>query len=132
MFWGQRNLCAALWQSEYDLFLNKNFMKKNVFKRGLMAVISVAFSSDLMFAQSSTSSRTAALTGATNEVKSYFAVACDLFYVVCAIMALVGAFKVYSKWSSGDPDTTKTAGSWIGSLVFAVVVITLIKSFFNV
>lgn len=71
-----------------------------------------------------------ALKQVETDIKSYFDVACGIFYAICAIMALVGAFKVYSKWSSGDPDTTKVAVGWFGSLIFVAVVVTLIKSFF--
>ncbi len=72
----------------------------------------------------------AALKNVETDIKSYFDIACGIFYAICAIMALVGAFKVYSKWSSGDPDTTKVAVGWFGSLIFVAVVVTLIKSFF--
>lgn len=42
----------------------------------------------------------------------------------------VGAIKTYNKFSSGDPDTGKTAASWFGSCVFLIVAATVLKSFF--
>ena len=47
-----------------------------------------------------------------------------------AIVGLIGAIKVYSKFSSGDPDTGKTAGSWFGACVFLIVAATVLCSFF--
>ncbi len=46
----------------------------------------------------------------------YFDPATKLIYAAGAIVGLIGAIKVYSKFSSGDPDTGKTAGSWFRSL----------------
>lgn len=67
---------------------------------------------------------------ATEEVKGVFNTACNLLYAVCAIMAIIGAFHVYSKWTSGDPDVTKAAAGWIGGLIFVGVAITVIKAVF--
>ena len=68
---------------------------------------------------------------ATDLVKSYFDKGVFLLYAVGAVLGLVGAIKVYSKWSSGDPDTSKTAASWFGSCIFLVVVATVLRSFFG-
>ena len=46
------------------------------------------------------------------------------------IKKMRGAIKVYSKFSSGDPDTGKTAGSWFGACVFLIVAATVLRSFF--
>lgn len=43
---------------------------------------------------------------------------------------LEGDIKVYSKFSSGDPDTGKTAGSWFGACVFLIIAATVLRSFF--
>ena len=67
---------------------------------------------------------------ATEEVKGVFNTACNLLYAVCAIMAIIGAVHVYSKWTSGDPDVTKAAAGWIGGLIFVGVAITVIKAVF--
>lgn len=67
---------------------------------------------------------------ATKEVKGVFNTACDLLYAVCAIMAIIGSFHVYSKWTSGDPDVTKAVAGWAGGLIFVVVAIGVIKAVF--
>ena len=67
---------------------------------------------------------------ATTAVTGMFDSAVKLLYAVCAIMACIGAFNVYSKWSNGDPDVTKTAAGWIGGLVFVIVAIIIIQKVF--
>ena len=74
----------------------------------------------------------AGINQATEMVKSYFASGANLMYAVGAIVGLVGAVKVYQKWSNGHPDTGSTAAAWFGSCVFLVVVATVLKSFFGV
>lgn len=69
---------------------------------------------------------------ATNKVAGYFDTGTDLMYAIGAIMGLVGAIKVYSKWNAGEPDTAKVATSWFGSCIFLVVVATVLKSFFGI
>ena len=54
---------------------------------------------------------TQGLTTAATEVKGAFTVVTNLMYAVCAIIGIVGAIQVYSKWSNGDPDTRKAAAS---------------------
>ena len=49
---------------------------------------------------------------------------------VGAVVGLIGGVKCYSKWSSGDPDTSKTAASWFGACIFLIVAATILKSFF--
>ena len=60
----------------------------------------------------------------------YFDPATKLIYAAGAIVGLIGAIKVYSKFSSGDPDTGKTAGSWFGACVFLIIAATVLRSFF--
>ena len=58
----------------------------------------------------------AGITEATNMVTSYFDPG--------------GGIKVYNKFSSGDPDTSKTAASWFGACIFLIVAATILRSFF--
>ena len=75
---------------------------------------------------------TAGINEANTKVRSYFAAGTNLMYAVGAVLGLIGAIKVYSKWNSGDPDTGKVAAAWFGSCVFLVIVATVIRSFFGV
>ena len=47
-----------------------------------------------------------------------------------AVVGLIGGVKVYGKFSSGDPDTSKTAASWFGACIFLIVAATILRSFF--
>jgi hypothetical protein len=74
----------------------------------------------------------AGINEANTKVRSYFATGTNLMYAIGAVLGLIGAVKVYSKWNSGDPDTSKVAAAWFGSCVFLVVVATVIRSFFGI
>ena len=56
--------------------------------------------------------------------------ATKLIYAIGAVVGLIGGMKVYSKFSSGDPDTSKTAASWFGACIFLIVAATILRSFF--
>lgn len=70
------------------------------------------------------------ITDATNMVTSYFDPATKLIYAIGAVVGLIGGVKVYGKFSSGDPDTSKTAASWFGACIFLIVAATILRSFF--
>ena len=72
----------------------------------------------------------AGITQATDMITSYFDPATKLIYAAGAIIGLIGGVKVYSKFSSGDPDTSKTAASWFGACIFLIVAATILRSFF--
>ena len=70
------------------------------------------------------------ITDATSMVTSYFAPLTKLIYAVGAVVGLIGGIKVYQKFSSGDPDPSKTAASWFGACIFLVIVGVVLESFF--
>ena len=70
------------------------------------------------------------ITEATSMVTSYFYPLTRLIYAVGAVVGLIGGIKVYQKFSSGDPDTSKTAASWFGACIFLIVAATVLRSFF--
>ena len=73
---------------------------------------------------------TAGITEATQMVTSYFDPATQLIYAIGAVVGLIGGVKVYNKFSSGDPDTSKTAASWFGACIFLIAAATILRSFF--
>ena len=97
-------------------------MKKRSLFFLLMIITACAFAQD----------GNAGINEANTKVRSYFGSGTNLMYAVGAVLGLIGAVKVYSKWNSGDPDTSKVAAAWFGSCVFLVVVATVIRSFFGV
>ncbi len=72
----------------------------------------------------------AGINEATSMVTSYFDPATQLIYAIGAVVGLIGGVKVYNKFSSGDPDTSKTAASWFGACIFLIVAATILRSFF--
>ena len=72
----------------------------------------------------------AGINEATKMVTSYFDSGTKLIYAIGAVVGLIGGIKVYNKFSSGDPDTSKTAASWFGACIFLIVAATILRSFF--
>ena len=67
---------------------------------------------------------------ATKMVTSYFDLGTKLIYAIGAVVGLIGGIKVYNKFSSGDPDTSKMVASWFGACIFLIVAATIQRSFF--
>ena len=97
--------------------------KKKVF-------LSVAFLWATVYGAFAQGNDVGGITEATNMVTSYFDPATKLIYAIGAVVGLIGGVKVYSKFSSGDPDTSKTAASWFGACIFLIVAATILRSFF--
>ena len=72
----------------------------------------------------------AGINEATSLMTSYFDPATKLCYAIGAVLGLVGGIKTYGKFSSGDPDTSKTAASWFFACIFLIVATTILRSFF--
>lgn len=68
---------------------------------------------------------------ANQNMRTYFEAGINLMYAVGAVLGLIGAVRVYQKWSHGDHDTSKTAAAWFGSCIFLVIVVTVLRSFFG-
>lgn len=100
-------------------------MKK--FKKKLLLTSLAVLSGVGAFAQGNGS---AGINEATQMVTSYFDPATQLIYAIGAVVGLIGGVKVYNKFSSGDPDTSKTAASWFGACIFLIVAATILRSFF--
>ena len=87
----------------------------------LIAAVSSAFAQD---------NGLAGINEATSMVTSYFDPGTKLIYAIGAVVGLIGGVKVYGKFSSGDPDTSKTAASWFGACIFLIVAATILRSVF--
>ena len=77
-------------------------------KKRLIMMLAVVAAASAAMAQGNGQ---AGITEATQMVTSYFDPGTKLIYAIGAVIGLVGGVKVYQKFSSGDPDTSKTAGS---------------------
>nr|WP_325561579.1 DUF4134 domain-containing protein [Pedobacter sp.] len=101
---------------------------KKIGRKSLVLLLALLGSREFTYAQSGS----AGIQEATKQVNGYFGVGTSLMYAVGAMLGLIGAVKVYTKWNAGEPDTSKVAASWFGSCIFLVVVATVIKSFFGI
>ena len=94
-------------------------------KKKVLFSVAVLMAASSAFAQGN---GMAGITEATNMVTSYFDPATKLIYAIGAVVGLIGGVK--GKFSSGDPDTSKTAASWFGACIFLIVAATILRSFF--
>ncbi|KUF45148.1 DUF4134 domain-containing protein [Myroides marinus] len=101
-------------------------MKTKTSEKLVLLGLTLLLSSNL-FAQGN---GVAGITEATQMVTSYFDPATKLIYAIGAVVGLIGGVKVYNKFTSGDPDTSKTAASWFGACIFLIVAATILRSFF--
>ncbi|WP_333620997.1 DUF4134 domain-containing protein [Sphingobacterium multivorum] len=101
-------------------------MKKSK-QKILLGFLLISLASNEVFAQGNGA---AGIQEATQMVTSYFDPATKLIYAIGAVVGLIGGVKVYNKFSSGDPDTSKTAASWFGACIFLIVAATILRSFF--
>lgn len=104
--------------------LEPKYMKNE--KRAIFTILSLS-SALVSFAQGN---GLAGITDATTMVSSYFEPLTGLIYAIGAVVGLIGGVRVYSKFSSGDPDVSKTAAAWFGACIFLVVAATVLRSFF--
>ncbi|CAM4208559.1 protein of unknown function [Pedobacter westerhofensis] len=118
------------WEISTEELENLFAVKLPAFPGKIIAAGAAVFAFMLQVAQAQDGNQ--GISEATNKVKGYFDTGTSLMYAIGAIMGLVGAVKVYSKWNAGEPDTTKVATAWFGSCIFLVVVATVLKSFFGI
>ena len=93
----------------------------------VLASIVLLFSSLQAFAQDGSKG----IEEANTLVRQYFDTGINLMYAVGAVLGLIGAVRVYQRWSAGDPHTGQIAASWFGSCIFLVIVATVLRSFFG-
>ena len=72
----------------------------------------------------------AGINEATSMLTSYFDPATKLCFAIVDVLWLVVGIKTYRNFSSGDPDTSKTAASWFFACIFLIVAATILRSFF--
>jgi len=97
-------------------------------KRCKILILSL-LTGQVLFAQTADGNN--GISQANTMVRSYFDTATQLMYAVGAILALIGAVRVYQLWGSHHGEASKAAAGWFGSCIFLVVVSTVIRSFFG-
>jgi len=110
-----------------DPTVRLNSKKRFMTKKSFLLSAALLLAASAAVAQGNGS---AGISEATSMVTSYFEPATKLIYAIGAVVGLIGGVKVYGKFSSGDPDTSKTAASWFGACIFLIVAATILRSFF--
>ena len=109
------------------IFIHLKKSRKLMKQKRLIMMLAVLAAAGAAMAQGNGQ---AGITEATQLVTGYFDPGTKLVYAVGAIIGLIGGVKVYQKFSSGDPDTSKTASSRFGACIFLIVAATILRSFF--
>ena len=91
-------------------------------------LISLLFSLAL---QAQTSDGNAGINQANTMVRSYFEAGTQLLLGIGALLALIGAARVFQSMQAKDGHASREIAIWFGSCIFLVVVATVIKSFFG-
>ena len=107
-----------------EQIMNKNIVRN---RKAILSAALIIAATASAFAQGN---GIAGINEATSMVSSYFDPGTKLIYAIGAVVGLIGGVKVYGKFSSGDPDTSKTAASWFGACIFLIVAATILRSFF--
>jgi len=69
---------------------------------------------------------------ANTMIRGYYDTGTQLLYAVGAVLALIGAIRVFREWNQGHQDQAwRAAAGWFGSCIFLVLVATVIRSFFG-
>lgn len=69
---------------------------------------------------------------ANTLIRSYFQNGVLLMYAIGALVGIIGAVRVFQLWNGGHrEDVGKAAAGWFGSMIFLVIVATVIQSFFG-
>ena len=99
-------------------------LKKRI---GLTALLAV------LFGLANAQDGNAAIAQADGLMRQYFQTGTTLMYSISAVMALIGAIRVYRVWNNdeGHGQAYKAAAAWFGSCIFIVLVATVIRSFFG-
>ena len=73
----------------------------------------------------------AGINQANTMIRSYFDTGTQLLLAIGALLALIGAVRVFHVMQSKDGHAGREIAIWFGSCIFLVVVATVIKSFFG-
>jgi len=112
--------------------LGKKALTKNINSLGTKVLtLAIALSSSIA-ASAQAGDLNQGITQARDQITGSFDAIETLVYAIAAILALVGAIRVYGKFVSGDPDTAKAAMGWFGAAIFLIVATFAIKSFFGI
>lgn len=100
-------------------------------------ILKIGFSFALLFVLSDAAiaqdlaAGAAAIDEAATGIETFFEPITNIVYAIATIIAILGAIRVYTKWTMGDPDVMSTAAGWFGSAIFLIAAIAVVQSFFG-
>lgn len=130
--WGRFSTVILSLTAIYYLSVSLIFYRKAIIrwlknKAGL--VVLCGFVSNTLIAQDGK----AGIAKANEMIRGYYDTGVQLMYAIAAILALIGAVRVFQAFNAGHNDEAKhRASAWFGACIFLVIVATVIKSFFGV
>lgn len=65
------------------------------------------------------------------EIKNYATNVTKVVQAVGGIVGLIGAGRIYNKWTNGDQDINKEIVAWAGAAIFLMVAPSVITGFFG-
>ncbi len=72
-----------------------------------------------------------AISNAANTIKGYKTNVQNLIYAIAAVVAFIGAIRIYNKWNNGDQDINKELMAYGGACLFLFIVPSFITAFFG-
>jgi uncharacterized protein (DUF2062 family) len=72
----------------------------------------------------------ATLTAQTTALQAYIDPVTTVMYIGAAIVGIIGAFRVYTRWQQGERDVIAAAGGWFGSMLFILIANTIVRAMF--
>jgi uncharacterized membrane protein YidH (DUF202 family) len=129
--WGRFLTVILLSTAAYYAILLALFYRKKIFDRFRKKTLLLALATATA-ATTQAQDGNQGITQANTMIRGYFDTGSQLMYAIGAVLALVGAVRVYREWSSGhQQEAYKAAAGWFGACIFLVVVTTVIRSFFG-
>lgn len=99
-------------------------------KKKFLSAVALVMASGSGFAQT-VQDGSAAIEQATTDVVALYDIVAQLIFAIAAIIALVGAIKIFMAWNSGERDVSKMVIGWFGACIFLVAIGTIITAFFG-
>ena len=99
-------------------------------KKKFLSAAALVMATGTTFAQT-VADGNAAIETATADVIALYDIVSNLIFAIAAIIALVGAIKIFMAWNSGERDVQKMVIGWFGACIFLVAIGTIITAFFG-
>lgn len=104
-----------------------NFKSVNIGLRKTCLFVCLFLVAQMIFAQGGGN---AGIQAAASEIKGYMSSMTTLTYAIGAIVGIIGAIRIYIKWTAGD-DINKELMGWGGAFIFLMIVPTVVNGFFS-